>query len=501
MSGDVAGDAAADDMGRLAGARHFRLRPRRTETRGERMGRFRLEREHQRLHPLRSAPLHQRGTRLGDRAGLVEKDAARPRERLQRVPALHEDPAARRASDRRGNRERRRQRQRARTRHDEQCDRVVHRARRIARAPHHERHHGERQHAADEPRGHPVRRLHDRRATAPALLHLAKNLRDTARLARLLDAHADRRRDVHGPGVHVHAHTHRLRPRLAREQRHVELRSPVGDHPIGGEGLARAHLDDRPRQQRLRRNLVHRTGAVDDARRRRRQREQQLGAVRRGALPALLHVAAHEQQEHEHGEPVEVDRTGVANGIDRALHVSGRETERDRDIHMKSARPKRRPRAGEKHAARPENRGRDEREAHPPEEELPLVLHPAGPPGVERGGREHQVAGDRAGHADAHEHRAIFLATHRVPADAAIRMRRVPERVQHPRDTRQRHGVRVPRDSRQRAAHLEFRARDAIEEERHPLDEPDARRAVHALDIQLDLAEPVPRVAHVQLLE
>ena len=62
-------------------------------------------------------------------------------------------------------------------------------------------------------------------------------------------------------------------------------------------------------------------------------------------------------------------------------------------------------------------------------------------------------------------------------------------------------GVRVPRHARQRAADVELRARDAGDQQRHPLHEPHARRAVHPLDVELDFAEAAARVTHVQLVE
>ena len=147
------------------------------------MRRLLLQRQHQRLHPVGSFPMHQRRLSLGDRSRLVEEQPRRVRKLLERLAALDEDPGARRPANGRGDRQRRGQCERAGARHDEQCDRVVGGGRRVATDPEQPRGGREGEHDRDEPPRETIGEQHHRGPAARALLDLPEQAGQPARLA------------------------------------------------------------------------------------------------------------------------------------------------------------------------------------------------------------------------------------------------------------------------------------------------------------------------------
>jgi hypothetical protein len=61
--------------------------------------------------------------------------------------------------------------------------------------------------------------------------------------------------------------------------------------------------------------------------------------------------------------------------------------------------------------------------------------------------------------------------------------------------------MRVPLHGRERASHLQLRPRHAWSEEWDALDEPDAGRAVHALEEEIDARETIGSLADMQRSE
>ena len=222
-----------------------------------------------------SGPCHSttRGASFGDRAGLVEEDAAGRREPLERVAALDEDPGARRAADRHRDGERRRQRERARTGDDEQRDRVVHRAGRVGVLPHDER--DARRARAPPRRTMPASRLAVSTigARRAALSSTCRRIFATRVVSPACSTRTStRRRHVERPGKDLVARHRRDAGRDSPvSSERFELRSSARHDAVGGERLARMHGEHHAWRDRLRRERL--------ASRRRRRRSRALDGV------------------------------------------------------------------------------------------------------------------------------------------------------------------------------------------------------------------------------
>ena len=279
---------------------------------------------------------------------------------------------------------------------------------------------------------------------------------------------------------------------------------PAHHDAVGGERFPRPYIQQHARQQCLAGNVAQGLGfdlPLDNAGGTRRNGVQRLGRVDGHALTALLQKTPHEQGKDQERQSVEVDRTGIGDRIHGAAYESGGERDRDRQVHVQRARAQRRPGAGEEHATRPEERRHGDRTTHPPEEPREAGVHGIQFASVERQGREHDVDRDGTGDADAHEHRPIFALPHVGPRHPAKRMRRIAEGVERLRNPRQRHGGHVPLDHRQGAPYIELGPQHAGHDQRHALHQPDTRRAVDALEIELGARQAVGHRRDVQVGE
>ena len=185
--------------------------------------------------------------------------------------------------------------------------------------------------------------------------------------------------------------------------------------------------------------------------RRRGQREQQLDRIAGPPLLTPLNPAAHQQQKHQHRQRIEIDLASVPNHIHRARQPAGQQAQRDRQVEVGRARPQRRPRAAKEQAARPQQGDGAEQHAGPAEEPRVLVLDPRKHPAVQRERQRHHVARAGRRHADADQEAMVFAPPQLAGPHVASRMRRIAQRVQHPRDARQRDPLVPPADADQRS--------------------------------------------------
>ena len=285
--------------------------------------------------------------------------------------------------------------------------------------------------------------------------------------------------------------------RLAGENRAIQ-RAATREHiTVDGNRLAGMHTDHAADLHRVGRHIQFAAIRLHQSRRGRREGEQLLGGIGGGALTTRLQEASHEQQEHQCAHPIEIDGTRPADGVDRATRGAGGQCQRDRHVHVHRAGAQCGPRADEEHAAGPQQGGDGEAQAEPAEERQGTGVHGVQLTGVQRQRDEHDVRGNGTGDADAHEHRAILTLAQCGPLAAAIGMRRVAQRVERACDVGELRGTRVPCDGGARLSHVELRACDTAHQQRHALDEPDARGAMHALECERDVRHAVDIVRDV----
>ena len=201
-------------------------------------------------------------------------------------------------------------------------------------------------------------------------------------------------------------------------------------------------------------------------------------------------VASGEEQEDQHRDRVEVHLAAAAHGGHRPVGRARGEADADRQVHVQRAPSERAPGAGEEDPAAPHERGDGQAEAQPAEEARELRLHAVEDAAVEREGDGHDVGRHRARHADAGEHPALLAPARALLGQAPGGMRRVAERVERAGDRRQRDHARVPHDPCPAPPEVQARLHDAGNERAQPLDQPDARRAVDALQVELGAREP-----------
>ena len=105
-------------------------------------------------------------------------------------------------------------------------------------------------------------------------------------------------------------------------------------------------------------------------------------------------------------------------------------------------------------------------------------------PAVQRKGQRHHVAGTGRRHADADQEAMVLPPPQLAGPHVASRMRRVAQRVQHPRDAGQLDPLVLPANSDQAAAHVQPRLDHAGQHLRQFFHQPDASRTVDAFQVQ-----------------
>ena len=110
---------------------------------------------------------------------------------------------------------------------------------------------------------------------------------------------------------------------------------------------------------------LQRTVVAPTVGKRRSEPGQCIGQIA-GAMPrAHFEIAAGEQEEHEHGDRIEVHVTAAAQRLDEARGVDDRDRERDRNIHAEPPRLERAQGAGEERSGGIEDNRRRHEEAEP----------------------------------------------------------------------------------------------------------------------------------------
>ena len=355
-----------------------------------------------------------------------------------------------------------------------------------------------RQHAREEPAGDAIGKADDRRTPSERVLHERHEPANAGLCARRLDAHADRRSEVHRAGRNSITGLDRDRSGLAGEQGVIDLRQP-GDHDAShGHRSARADLDHLPRAKALDRDLASGTGPavrvfIHKQRAGRRQREENLDRVCAPPLLTVLDKPANQQQEDQHAQRVEVDLARPADRVGNPPCPARAQRQRDRHVQVHRACAQRGPRRAEEHRARP-HQG-DYRDAHagPSEQRGVGRFHHIEQPRVQRKAEQHDVPRARPSHADTNQLPAVLATTKVAVARIARRVGRVAERIKSPRDARQVDSPGVPHDTHDAASKIQPRFHDALAHPRQFLHQPDARRAVHALQEQLAGPQPMSR--------
>ena len=189
----------------------------------------------------------------------------------------------------------------------------------------------------------------------------------------------------------------------------------------------------------------------------------------------------------------------VEYGVDRAACKASSERDRDRKVHVQRSRTQCRPRASEEDTTWPDKRGYDDEETDPAKEALELRIHPVYTTAVKRDRCKHDVDRNGARDPDAHQHRAVFALSHRIPHDTTKRMWWITQCIQRLRHRRQRNGGQIPLHDRQRSTNIELCARNSRHQKRQPFDQPHARRTVHAFEIKLRARQSIIRQRHIQL--
>ena len=442
-----------------------------------------LQRRHPEFGLIAADPGNQAGLARRNRAGLVQDQFPRPGQQLQDFATLDQDPAARRPADGYRQGQRRGQSQGTGTGDDQQSHRVVDGSGRLEPQPDRKRGGRQGQYDDHKPDGNSVGELDDRRLPPAAFFDQLHQPPDASLIAYGLDTYDQPRSHVHGAGADGLAGFHRHGPRFAAQQRLVQRRVP-GDHdPVDRHRIAGADFDQVSGRHGLDRHFLD--PLVDDpARRRGSQRKQQLDRVPRPALLAALDPAPHQQQEHEHGERIEVDLAAVQHGIHGPRQPAGEQPQGNRQVQVGRPRPHGRPGAAEEQAAGPREGDDPEQHAGPAEQPRVLGFDPGEHAAVQGKGQGHHVAGTGGRDADADQEAMVFAPPQFAGSHIPRRMRRIAQRVQQLGDPRQLDAVTLPTDSHQAAAHVQPRLDHAGQHLRQLLDQPDAGRAMHALEIQ-----------------
>ncbi len=168
---------------------------------------------------------------------------------------------------------------------------------------------------------------------------------------------------------------------------------------------------------------------------------------------------------------------------------------------MQGAGAQRAPRAAVEDRGAPEHRGNRKPQADPPEERPELVADAVEVAAVEREGDQHDVAGDRARRRDADQQRALLAPGHVARLDPAEGVGGVADGVEEPGDLGKRRRPRVPGHRGQSLAEVEPHLRHAAHDDGELLDQPHARRAVNALQVELDPLQPRRQGSAVELVE
>ena len=232
--------------------------------------------------------------------GLVHDDGVHAFERLEGLRVPDEDPGGRAAPGADHDRHGRGQPQGARARDDQHRDRVHERVREARLGsppgPGGERREGDEDHGRDEPGGHAVDELLDRRAAALRVGDHTHDAREHGVAPDGVGPHDEGAGSVHGP-----ARDHVTRglldgDGLAAQHRLVHAAAAVDDRAVDGDPLARPHAEPIPRMDLLEGHVDLAPAFLEPARGRRSQSQQRADGVRGPApRPQLEHLTEQDQ--------------------------------------------------------------------------------------------------------------------------------------------------------------------------------------------------------------
>ena len=257
---------------------------------------------------------------------------------------------------------------------------------------------------------HPVREAHIARAALLRGLHEAGDAGEQRSVARRFRLDLDRPREVHDTGMHDRACKRRYRLGFTRDQACIEIARAAPDNSVDRDALTRRDGDDVACTQVLDGDLaasaigIHQRGAVG------LQGKEIGGRLLRAAPHDRVEVTADQQEEQKRGRAVEIDLLGTADRLEQAHRRRQKDGERDRHIHVESARPQSRerravegpPREGDD---RQRDQGRD-----PVEQGLRRDIHVAGLAPPHRDGQHHDVGGGETRDAETQKQAALVLA-------------------------------------------------------------------------------------------
>ncbi|MDF1798623.1 MAG: hypothetical protein P1V81_05565 [Planctomycetota bacterium] len=423
----------------------------------------------------------------GQGAGLVEVDEPRLGESLEHLAPLDHDAEARGATHARDDRQRRGQAQGAGTGDDQEGDRVLDRRARIHRPPQGQGQKGEHDQRHGEVARHAIGEAHHRRRPARGELDHLEQAAEACGLAHGLDLDHHARGEVDRTGVHGLAGGDLDRTRLAGQERQVEGARAAAQDPVRRHRVPRAQLDEVAGVERRDRHLADDVGLVrvQATSPGRGHRVQELEAVPGRALLPTLDEAAEQQEEDQEGDRLEVHLAAIGPGVVRAAEDAGHQPERDRQVHVRRARPEGREGAAQEGATGPQHGDRGQHERVVAQEEAHVRGHAREDPAVQREGDQHRVQGQHGRHPEPDQLGALLPPAQVAGATAAGRVRRIAQAVEGARDLGQRDRTRLPLDLEHRATEVQPRAAHAAQQGRQLLHQPDAGGAVHALEVQL----------------
>ncbi len=278
-------------------------------------------------HPGRRFDGGERGSPLGERSRLVDDEGVDGAQDLDRFGISKQHPHRRALARRHHDRHRGRESKRARAGDDEHRDRVDHRVGhgrlRTDRGPHDKRHDGGQHHRWHEVRGNDVGEALDGRTAALSLGDHRHDPRQERVVADFVGPHeeaavaVERRADNGITGLFVHGN------RLTGDHRLVDQARALDHAAVDRDFLARPHAHDITRAHLLQRHVALRSIVGDATCRGCGHAEQPLERGGGLAAGAQLEHLAEQDQGHDHGGCFEVHRDLSVGSTKRGRERAG----------------------------------------------------------------------------------------------------------------------------------------------------------------------------------
>ena len=328
----------------------------------------------------------------GQGTSLVHHHMIDPRQRLDGMPARHQQADTCEGIGRHGQRRRRRQRQRAGATHHQHHHKDLHRPGRITLSPERQRSHRHNQEHRSKPRRHPVRLLHQPWPLRRRALHQAPDARQPGRVPHTLCPQLQHTASIDTAAQHRIACLLRHRQALAGQPGLIHLTAAGADHTVHHNGFAGANQDPVTRLQLAGWHpLFHSPIVGQPAGKTRQHPHQRLHPARRALARQHFQITPAQQEENEHRYRVKVDLTVPAQRRPNTGHESHPKPQGHRHIHPQTPQAQIPPGALKEGCGRIQHHRQGQHQARPAQQARRLGAHVAFASDVLREGIHHHL--------------------------------------------------------------------------------------------------------------